>query len=750
MSLFEELKRRNVFRVGIAYVVGAWLVLQLAEVLVELLNLPEQVGPVVVAAVVIGFPVVLFAAWAYELTPQGIKRESEVDRSESITPNTGRKLNGLITVMLAVAVVYLLYDKFLAPESGSRTGQTRAEAARETEAAPAASRLAESEAVAGTAVDPTVPRESIAVLPFTNRSPVAEDEFFIDGIHDDLLTNLARIRGMKVISRTSVERFRDTDRPIPDIARELGVATVMEGAVQRAGDRVRINVQLIDANTDEHLWAEIYDRPLTTENLFDIQSEISEAIATALKTTLSAEESRRINERPTESLAAYNAYLRARRAFGLREIASMETALTEFRRAVDIDPEFAEAWAGIAQVTMVQSSWTGRPLEEGIQQATPALQRALALAPDSGEVVLAEAMALEGEDAEVAFQRALELMPSDPRVYQWYANSFEDDLEREQEGLALLRKAIELDPLDPLFRHQVARHLARINHYPEAERELRIALDLDPNYYPARQWMDFVMAGQGHLDQAYYWAEQATEADPNSPFTGIGQLFIAVDLRDRPRLEALVEALRGSDAPGWQQAMGEMALAALDRRYAAMLEIITGFEGSPFEAMLVDIKTNQHALTGQWPEVIALQRISTPGFFEPDAQRAAIAEKPQLACVVGYALRRTGDEELGKLLIESTIDYGLNELSRWVRHADQRIDLPVCQAAAGRMEEALEALETRFSSGGYQGWMFYRDLEPFEPLLGDPRFEALMQDVEAEMDRQRANLATLAPVEAGP
>jgi tetratricopeptide (TPR) repeat protein len=524
----------------------------------------------------------------------------------------------------------------------------------------------------------------------------------------------------------------------------------MEGAVQRAGDRVRINVQLIDAQTDEHLWAEIYDRPLTTENLFDIQSEISEAIAAALRTTLSPEESQRIHERPTESLAAYNAYLRARRAFGQREIAAMEMALTEFRRAVEIDPEFAEAWAGIAQVTMVQSSWTATPLEEAIQQATPALQRALELAPDSGEVVLAEAMALEGEDGEVAFQRAIELMPGDPRAYQWYANSFEDDLEREQEGLALLRKAIELDPLDPLFRHQVARHLSRINHFPEAERELRIALDLDPGYFPARQWMDFVMAGQGRLDEAYYWAEQATEADPNSPFTGIGQLFIAVDLQDRPRLEALVKALQASDSPGWQQALGELALAALDRRYDAMLEIISGFEGSPFEDMLADIRTQQHALLGQWPEVVALQRAATPGFFEPEAQREAIADKPTLACVVGYALRRTGDEELGTTLIESTIDYGLNELSGWVRHADQRIDLPICQAAAGRMEEALEALEARFSNGGYQGWMFYRDLEPFEPLLGDPRFEALMQNVETEMERQRSSLAKLVPVEAGP
>lgn len=428
----------------------------------------------------------------------------------------------------------------------------------------------------------------------------------------------------------------------------------------------------------------------------------------------------------------------------------MQTALAEFQRAVDIDPEFAEAWAGIVQVIFVQSSWTNWQMDEARAQAEPALRRALELAPDSGEVVLAEALFLEGEDREVAHQRAIELMPSNPRAYQWYANSFEDDLERHSESLGLFRKAIELDPLDPLNRMQVGRHLVKINHFPESERELRIALELDPQYFPARHWMSMALTGQGRFDEAYYWSERANEADPNSPFNGIDQLFLAVDLRDRDRLLTLVETLRSSDSPGWQLAMGEMALAALDQRYAAMLEIITGFEGSPFEAMLADIESQQHALLGQWAEVIAIQRAATPGFFQPETQRDAIAEKPFIACVVGYALRRTGDEELGRQLIASTMAYGANELSHWVRFADDEIDLPSCHAAAGRPAAALEALEARFNAGGYQGWTFYRDNDLFEPLQGNPRFEALMQDVETEMDRQRAELAVLVPLEAGP
>ena len=178
--------------------------------------------------VAIGLPIVLFAAWAFELTPEGVKRESEIDRSQSVTHQTGRKLNALIFVMMAVAIAYLLYDKFMVRETSSTEASVPATAV---------SAKAESTEPAETPADAVeISRQSIAVLPFTNRSPVAEDEFFIDGIHDDLLTNLARIGGLKVISRTSVARFRDTEKPIPDIARELGVATVMEGAVQRAGD----------------------------------------------------------------------------------------------------------------------------------------------------------------------------------------------------------------------------------------------------------------------------------------------------------------------------------------------------------------------------------------------------------------------------------------------------------------------------------------------------------------------------------
>ena len=236
VRLIAELKRRNVFRVGIAYLITAWLILQLTDVLSELLNLPEQFGPVVVALVSIGFPLALIFAWAFELTPDGVKRETAVDRDQSITGQTGKKLNVAILVLMSLAIIYLLFDKFSADKPGMTSAASdegvAVQAPLETGSDEADAALAEA-------------RPSIAVLPFENRSRLEDDVFFVQGVHDDLLTNLARISDMKVISRTTVSQYRNTDKTLPVIASELGVAFIMEGAVQRAGETVRINVQQI-------------------------------------------------------------------------------------------------------------------------------------------------------------------------------------------------------------------------------------------------------------------------------------------------------------------------------------------------------------------------------------------------------------------------------------------------------------------------------------------------------------------------
>ncbi len=300
MSFFAELKRRNVFKVAAAYIIVGWLIMQAGEVMGPALNLPGWVNSMLAFFLILGFPLAMVFAWAFEMTPDGIKKEKDIDRTQSITGMTGQKLNHTIIVLMAVALVYFAWDKFVAsPASDVDQSQVVT--------------VAEQSGAADGSVEQGPDKKSIAVIPFRNRSANEENaEFFSDGVHDELLTNLSRIAELKVISRTSVMGYRDTTKNLRQIGEELGVANILEGGVQRAGDTVRINVQLIDAATDEHLWAKVYDRQLTAENIFAIQTEIAHAIANALEATLSPGEQEQLAVAPTTNLAAYDSVLMAR------------------------------------------------------------------------------------------------------------------------------------------------------------------------------------------------------------------------------------------------------------------------------------------------------------------------------------------------------------------------------------------------------------------------------------------------------
>ncbi|NND45409.1 MAG: hypothetical protein HKN58_08800, partial [Xanthomonadales bacterium] len=372
MSLFEELKRRNVIRVGIGYLITAWLLLQVVDLVLDNINAPDWVMQVFMLAVAVGFPLALFFAWAFEMTPEGLKKEKEVDRSQSITHHTGRKLDRAIIAVMALALAYFAYDKFYGQPAPAGDQ--------------ASTQINEAPAVAAPAADQ---RKSIAVLPFANRSSRDEDAYFADGIHDDLLTSLAKVGALKVISRTSVMRYRETGQSIPEIAAELGVATVLEGGIQRSGDHVRINVQLIDANTDEHLWAENYDRALTAENLFAIQSEISREIVSALKGTLTDEESERLAEQPTDSLEAYGEFVLGRQEMAKRTNESLVMAQKHFEKAIELDPEYALAYVGLADSLTLQALYGDLFVNDTFAPRQAAIDRALALDPNSGEAYTA-------------------------------------------------------------------------------------------------------------------------------------------------------------------------------------------------------------------------------------------------------------------------------------------------------------------------------------------------------------------------
>ncbi len=391
-SFFRELKRRNVIRVAIAYIIVAWLLLQVVDVVVPILALPDSVGKLVLLLMGIGFPLALIFAWAFELTPEGLKREKDVVRDESITTRTGRKLDRTIIVVLVVALGLSLYANFSGREETDKT-----------------------ESIGNEDAD-----RSIAVLPFTNRSADKADAFFVDGIHDELLTQLAKIGSLKVISRTSVMEYRDTTKKIPKIAEELGVTNILEGGVQRAGDRVRIFAQLINAATDEHAWAETYDRELTVNNVLEIQSEIARSISTALQVTLSPEEEGRLDRRMTDDLPAYEAYLRAQELRRTDYPEARQTAIDELLFALDRDPEFAAGWAELAYAYL-RNYWFIDPAESLRNLAREAIDKGRAIEPDLVDLDVSEGYYhywgfRDYDKALQALERAIKVAPGDVEV----------------------------------------------------------------------------------------------------------------------------------------------------------------------------------------------------------------------------------------------------------------------------------------------------------------------------------------------
>ncbi|MCZ6826858.1 MAG: adenylyl cyclase, partial [Gammaproteobacteria bacterium] len=297
-DLFIELKRRNVFRVGFAYVIMSWLLAQIADLVIDNITAPDWIMQVLMLFLALGFPIALFFAWAFEMTPDGIKREHEIDRSQSITPQTGRKLDRMIGGAIAIAVLFLLVDRFVGPEQTSPALPTESTDQKESQAQ-----------------DQTV---SIAVLPFVNMSSDPEQEFFSDGISEEILNQLVRVEGLSVASRTSAFAFKGQDLGLDEIARDLGVDHILEGSVRKEHDNVRITAQLIDASTDRHLWSATYDRKLTS--IFAIQDEISGSIVEALRETLGVDIKKIASTSlPTTNVDAYTSYLKARELFYSRD-----------------------------------------------------------------------------------------------------------------------------------------------------------------------------------------------------------------------------------------------------------------------------------------------------------------------------------------------------------------------------------------------------------------------------------------------
>ena len=702
-GLIAELKRRNVFKVGVAYLVTAWLLMQVVDVLVPLLSLPGWVPRFIFLLLVVGFLPALIFAWAYELTPDGIRREREVDRSESIRGRTGRKLDRVIIAMMTIAIVYLVFDNYV------------------FEDAPAP--------VTGATLE-----KSIAVLPFRNRSDDEADRHFVDGIHDDILTQLSKVASLdKVISRTSTERYRDTDLPIPEIGEALGVATILEGGVQRAGSQVRINVQLIDAATDEHVWAETYDRALNLENLFEIQSEIAREVVVALHGVLSDEEAERIEQQPTTSFAAYEEYSFGRQELQKRTGESLLRAKTHFEKAIELDPDYAQAWVGLATV-LALPHYYGESPETTYGDLEEAVKAALAIDPLLGEAYAGLGwLSMRNEDlakAEENLLKAIELSPGYAIAYIWYAALLRET-GRFDAAIDFSRKAIELDPLSPVLRAGHISSLHGLGRTEEAKNEALEGIRRNPEFANFYHFMAQASYQEGNVAENLRWLRAVLEINPQSAQARSQECGSFLHMLDVESAEACIEALEAEIPGGFPVRVYLLELRGEWDEAAELARNLLEEEpnrGDKYWLVDAVFTAGDRDYARTWLEE------SNPEYFGESDWAPESDTDLRTGTVAASILYADGEVERANYLFDQ-LDAGWRSIPFFGPDGNPFFDAWTSYVR-GEKQAAVALIRAATEDSG-SGWSWRFDAPIWQGMRGEPGWDELVDDIHAEMRRQR-------------
>ena len=546
LNFFAELKRRNVYKVAVAYAVVGWLLVQVATQVFPFFEIPNWAVRLVVLVILIGFPVALVIAWAFEITPEGLKRTESGEAQPQ--PRRGGTWIYVVLVGAAVSLSLFFISRFMTRDKQS--------------------------------VAPMASTKSIAVLPFDNLSRDPDNAFFAEGVQDEILTRLAKVADLKVISRTSTQRFKSSPNDLPAIAKQLGVSHILEGSVQKAGESVRVNVQLINAANDAHLWAEIYDRKLT--DIFAVESDIAKTIVDTLQAKLTGAEQHALVAEPTQNSVAYQSYLKGRYFWSKRTPADLLKALDYFNQAVVEDPKFAVAHAAIASTYSLLPDYSAGTPRDCWPKAKAAAQRALELDETNAEAHTAVAAVLASEGniagAEREFQRAIQLNPNYATAHQWYADNVLIPLRKFKEGTTEMKRALELDPLSLVINTDLGGLYLLTRQYDQAIVQLRRTLEMDANYSRARAALGQALELKGDPDAAiteYLRAQQLS--DQTEILALLGHAHAAAGRRDEA-LKYLEQLERiSAETPNryvgaysfahLQVGMGntEAALAALER-----------------------------------------------------------------------------------------------------------------------------------------------------------------------------------------
>jgi TolB-like protein/thioredoxin-like negative regulator of GroEL len=709
--------------VGAAYVVVAWLLIQVAETIFPLFGFDDTPARIVVIVLAIGLVPSMIFAWAFEITPEGLKKEGEVDRTQSLTPHAGKKLDRMIMVVLALALGYFAFDKFvLDPVEDVQIAESAHQEGRSV------------------ALTESFGNKSIAVMPFSNLSADSSNQFFADGIHDDLMTRISNIQDIKTISRSSVMTYRDSKKKLGAIAKELGVSTILEGGVQRAGDQVRINLQLIDAASDASLWAQTYTRELTATNVFGVQAEITEAVAGALQAILTDDERRQLEKLPTANLQALDAYFLGNQLFTQETSEGVGQAILAYQAAIRFDPEFAQAYSKQASAMLAQTWITGLPRKSQLEKSRPLIDQAILLDPQSSEAFTALGNWYEWsgdlEKAYQAYEQAMALGPNNAIALVDYGRLIRWNKSDPAAAIEFFRRAVALDPRNVGLKRNLALAMPSVGQagegirmmegivaeHPDSAagyrdlaglysnwefrhdkgiRVLRKAFELDPNH-PPNSFMNAIMHWRlADYDNTALWMNNIARLipDPKSArvfrgwaFTAQGDLKSARKEFGRPNL---------NDVLYW---LGVFYLGSVDTADGRPDDAIERYE--------------------DYAEQFDGRKSNTNFYFG-------------IAAIKAY--KALGEQEKAQALIDELIS--ILDANPSVTYHDSAIHEASIYALSGQKETALETLEEWITRGGATSLLQQDIRHGLGVLADDPRYQSILRTVNNRLSEQKANLA---------
>jgi TolB-like protein/Tfp pilus assembly protein PilF len=720
-GVISELKRRNVFRVATAYAIAGWLIIQICATTFPFLNLPEWLITAVIVFVLIGFPLSILFAWAFELTPDGLKKSKEVDITESVTNRTGKKLNGIIITVLSMAVIFLLVERVFFAEAAFIENQ---------------SELVDIESA------------SIAVLPFVNMSGDQQNEYFSDGLSEELLNGLAKLEDIQVAGRTSSFQFKGTNPDLRDVGTQLGVRHILEGSVRKSGNRLRITAQLIQADNGFHLWSETYDRELSANEIFNIQEEITRQVVAELKIRLLPEENDIIDERPTQDIEAYNAYLAATQLEVSGELEDLRKAVEKYKEAIRIDPSFSLAYARLAYV-YGDLNWKGNlSLEEMKDLMRENIDRALLIDGNQGKAY--EALGyyyLNIEDNQKAletYERAIELLPGDSEVLVGYHDVLHE-FARHSESHEILEKAYQIDPLNPELATHLGQHYVRLGD-PEKGLELYEAiLERYPDYKDvklrkARAQGDI---GIGQIGKSFISTYQLYKSDPENVDLIVSLHSLAESLGLEKFQEYMIIRM-GELYPNNQQYYFMYANYYSEHgKIDEVLEFVDtqrGIFSDDFNKEIDTFKSRLIYMKGEKEKALDMYIDINPIVMQDEIE---FANNDEALDVAGYLSYATGmglnqDERFKKLtniycdyLYEQYEDAEIEAIRKY-----REWDVAECEFYKGNIDRTLELIRKQYFdykiTGGFPSYFKYS--RNANSMNGLPKYEKLKEDILADVN----------------